>query len=64
MTLIKLLNKLFIMADKTKNNSVSVRALGGDSAEKRRLYERALEGAATDQKKIVDEYNKRFEYQG
>ena len=63
MTLIRLLNKLFV-ADKTENGSVSVRTLGGDSVEKRRLYERALEGAATDQKKIVDEYKERFEYQG
>lgn len=65
MTLIRLLNRLFV-ADKTENGSdhVSVRALGGDSVEKRRLYERALDGAAADQKKIVDEYNKKFEYQG
>mgnify|MGYP001573482866 CR=1 FL=1 len=63
MTLIRLLNKLF-MADKLENGSVSVRALDGDSVEKRRLYKRALEGAATDQKKIVDEYKKKFEYQG
>ena len=63
MTLIRLLNKLFV-ADKSENGPTSVRALGGDSVEKRRLYKRALEGAAADQKKIVDEYKKKFEYQG
>ncbi len=44
--------------------SFSVRTLRGDSAEKRELYRRALEGAAIDQKKIVDEYNEKFKYQG
>jgi hypothetical protein len=63
MTLIKILNKLFV-GDKAERCSVSARTLGGDSVEKRRLYKRALEGAATDQKRIVNEYNKKFEYQG
>ncbi len=63
MTLKRLFNKLFV-AEKTENGSVSVRTLGGDSVEKRRLYERALEGAAAEQKKTVDEYKKKFEYQG
>ena len=53
-----------IKMNKTENGSASVRTLGGDSVEKRRLYERALEDAATDQKKIIDEYKKKFEYQG
>jgi hypothetical protein len=62
MTLIRLLNKLFV-ADEPGNGSVSVRTLEGDSVEKRHLYERALEGAAADQKKIIDEYKKKFECQ-
>lgn len=49
---------------KPVNGAVSIRTLGGDSPGKRQLYEQALEGAALDQKKIVDVYNKKFEFQG
>ncbi len=63
MTLIRLLNKL-LATEKPGNDAVSIRTLDGDSIEKRRLYERALNGAATEQKRVVDEYKKKFEYQG
>lgn len=63
MTVLKFLNKLFV-ANNSGNGGVSIRTLGGDSPGKRQLYERALEGAALDQKKIVDAYNKKFEFQG
>lgn len=34
-----------------------------DSAHKKKVYTRALEGADTDQKKIIEEYNKRLKLQ-
>lgn len=61
MTVLKFLNKLFV--NKPGNGAVSIRTLDGDSPGKRQLYKRALEGAAIDQKKIVEAYNKKIEFQ-
>jgi len=61
--LVHLFYKLFSYG-KAERKAASVSVLTGDSAEKRRLYERALEGAAIEQKKILDEYDKKFGYQG
>lgn len=61
--LVQLVNALFT-SNKAEQKSASVRILTGNSDEKRRLYERALKGADLEQKKILDEYERRFGYQG
>ena len=63
MKLIKTIGRIF-KTGQADDKAVSVRTLGsGDSAEKRRLYERALQGAAADQKKVLAEYRRKFKYQ-
>jgi hypothetical protein len=42
------------------DNRISIRDLAGDSVAKRRAYERALKGAAEDQKKVIADYHKKF----
>lgn len=50
------------VVEENERIKVSVRVLIGDSIEKRRLYERALKGADLEQKKILEEYERKFGY--
>lgn len=55
----KLISRVFSKKSADERVSVSV-LLGGDTPEKHRLYERALKGAAEDQKKVIADYHKKF----
>ena len=47
-----------MISNKSKNESVSISTLTGESEAKRRLFSRALDAAAVDQKKILVEYQR------
>ena len=55
---IKTLSKWLMISNKSKNESVSISTLTGESEAKRRLFSRALDAAAVDQKKILVEYQR------
>ena len=47
-----------MISTKSKNNQVSISTPTGESEAKRRLFSRALDAAAVDQKKILVEYHR------